>query len=162
MGGIRSTYSASGYENGVLGYPTSDEVGGLKNGGVYQSYQGGAIVWSSASGAHVSAGAIRTAYAASGYEIGRLGYPTSNENTGLINGGVYQMYQGGVIYWSPASGAHISSDGIRSIYASTGYERGRLGYPTSNEYVTSPGHVSQNYQGGAIKWSATSHSIVYK
>lgn len=162
VGGIRSMWASTGFENGSLGYPTSDEVGGLRNGGVYQMYQGGAIIWSPATGAHISVGGIRTAWAATGFENGHLGYPTSNEIGGLKNGGVYQTYQGGVIYWSPATGAYISVGGIRAIWGSTGYENGRLGYPTSNEYVTSPGNVAQNYQGGTIKWGSAGNSIVYK
>ena len=162
-GAIRTTWAATGFENGFLGYPVTDEVGGLKNGGVYQNYQGGAIMWSPKTGAHISTGGIRSVWAASGYENGILGYPTGNEVGGLRDGGVYQMYEGGAILWSPATGGFISMGGIRSLWASTGFESGRLGYPTSNEYVTGPGgQVAQNYQGGTIKWNPSGSSIVYK
>ena len=162
-GAIRTTWASTGFENGHLGYPVTDEVGGLKNGGAYQMYEGGAILWSPETGAHVSVGGIRTVWAASGFENGVLGYPTSNEVGGLKNGGVYQMYEGGAILWSPETGGYISMGGIRTIWASTGFENGRLGYPTSNEYVTGPGgQVAQNYQGGTIKWSPSGSSIVYK
>ena len=162
-GGIRTTWAATGFEGGYLGYPTSDEVGGLKNSGVYQMYEGGAIIWSPNTGAHVSTGGIRNVWASSGFENGPLGYPTSNEITGLKNGGVYQMYEGGAIVWSPSTGGFISMGGIRTTWASTGYEGGRLGYPTTNEYSTGGGSVAQNYQGGTIKWSPTTgSSIVYK
>lgn len=162
MGGIRSLWGSTGYETGHLGYPLTDEIGGLKNGGVVQNYQGGSIVWSPNTGAHISVGGIRSVWASNGYENGSLGYPTSNEVSGLRNGGVYQNYQGGAIIWTPSTGGFISMGGIRSIWGSTGYENGRLGYPTSNEYVTSPGHVSQNYQGGIIHWSSSGSSITYK
>ena len=39
MGAIRSLWAATGFENGGLGYPVTDEVGGLRDGGVYQNYQ---------------------------------------------------------------------------------------------------------------------------
>jgi uncharacterized protein YkwD len=162
-GAIRTTWASTGFENGYLGYPVSDEVGGLRNGGAYQNYQGGSIIWSPKTGARISVGGIRTVWAASGYENGPLGYPTGNEVYGLKNGGVYQMYEGGAILWSPATGGYISKGGIRTLWASTGFENGRLGYPTSNEYVTGPnGSVAQNYQGGKINWSPTGSSIVYK
>ena len=161
MGGIRSTWSTVAFENGQLGYPTSDEIGGLKDGGVYQMYQGGAIVWSPATGSHLSMGGIRTTWAKNGFENGQLGYPTSNEIGGLKNGGVYQTYQGGVIYWSPASGSYLSMGGIRTAWASTGLENGRLGYPISDEYSIGNGGVAQNYQGGVIRWTPSGTSISY-
>ena len=159
VGAIRGLWAATGFENGGLGYPTTDEVPGLRDGGVYQNYQGGAIVWSPATGAHVSVGGIRAEWQATGFENGGLGYPTTNEVPGLKNGGVYQMYQGGAIIWSPATGAHASVGAIRSIWASTGFENGRLGYPTSDEYATGGGWVAQNYQGGVIHWSPSGSYI---
>ena len=160
IGAIRDMWAQTGFEGGQLGYPTSDVVSGLKDGGAYQNYQHGAIMWSPATGAHVSVGAIRGEWAATGFENGRMGYPTSNEVGGLKDGGVYQMYQGGAILYSPASGAHISVGGIRSTWASTGFESGRLGYPTSDEYSTGNGNVAQDYQGGKISWSPASGSTI--
>ncbi|ACL42398.1 LGFP repeat protein (plasmid) [Pseudarthrobacter chlorophenolicus A6] len=151
-GAIRSAWGVKSYERGVLGYPTSDEIKGLKNGGAYQTFQGGAIHWSAATGAHPTTGAIRTKWAAAGSENGVLGYPTSSELT-LTNGGKYQTFQGGAIYWTPATGAHISKGGIRSAWAQHGYERGPLGYPTTDEFGV-PGGIRQNYQGGSILWSS--------
>ncbi|WP_311261863.1 hypothetical protein [Pseudarthrobacter sp. BRE9] len=160
VGAIRGLWAATGFENGRLGYPTTDEVGGLRDGGVYQNYQGGAIIWSPATGAHISVGAIRGLWAATGFENGRLGYPTTDEVGGLRDGGVYQNYQGGAIIWSPGTGAHISVGAIRTIWASTGFESGRLGYPTSDEYATgNDGSVAQNYQGGVIHWSPSGYYI---
>ena len=162
VGGIRTLWGSTGFESGPLGYPTSEEIGGLKNGGVYQLYQGGAIYWSSTTGAHVSRGGIRGAWGSTGFENGKLGYPTSEEIGGLKNGGVYQLYQGGATYWSPATGAHMSTGAIRSMWAAIGFENGRLGYPTSDEYVTSPGNYAQNYQGGVIIWGSKGTGITYK
>lgn len=136
-------------------------VCGASGAGCNESFQGGVIYWSRATGAHISAGAIRGAWGAQGYENGGLGYPTSNEIPGP-SGGVAQSYQGGVIYWSQATGAHISSGAIRRAWGGQGYERGRLGYPTSNEYSTGSSSVAQNYQGGRILWSqATGAAISY-
>ncbi|GAP53986.1 conserved hypothetical protein, partial [Arthrobacter sp. Hiyo6] len=53
-------------------------------------FQGGVIHWSPATGAHITKGAIDAAWAGLNWENGFLGYPTSNEITGLKNGGVYQ------------------------------------------------------------------------
>ena len=159
VGAIRGLYAATGFENGSLGYPTTDEVGGLKNGGVYQNYEGGAILWSPATGAHLSLGPIRDRWASAGFENGRLGYPTTDVVYGLRDGGAYQNYQGGAIIWTPAYGARLSAGAIRDAWASTGFGRGILGYPTSDEYSV-PGGVSQNYQGGVITSTAAGTFVV--
>ncbi|AMM31700.1 hypothetical protein SA2016_1015 [Sinomonas atrocyanea] len=150
-GGIRSEFAAKGWENGFLGYPTSEEVP-IRSGGVYQLYQGGAILWSPTTGAHSSGGAVRAGWAASGYENGPLGYPTTDE-VPIRSSGVYQLYQGGAIYWSPASGAHTSRGGIRAAYAGTGYENGSMGYPVTDEQCSGSACI-QKFQGGTITWIA--------
>ena len=152
MGGIRDTWLLNGAENGQLGYPTSREITGLRDGGVIQYYQGGAIVWSPTSGSQVSMGGIRDTWLLNGAENGQLGYPTSKEITGLRDGGVIQYYQGGAIVWSPASGSQVSMGGIRATWLLNGAENGRLGYPTSREYPIAGGGVAQDYQGGRISW----------
>ncbi|MBG6185532.1 GH25 family lysozyme M1 (1,4-beta-N-acetylmuramidase), partial [Arthrobacter sp. CAN_A214] len=87
-GGIRQAYRAAGAENGVLGYPTSAEICGLRDNGCSQSFQRGEILWSATTGAHVSRqGGIRQAYRAAGAENGVLGYPTSAEICGLRDNG---------------------------------------------------------------------------
>ena len=161
-GGIRTTWASTGFENGQLGYPTTDEIAGLKDGGVYQMYQGGAIVYSPATGSHVSMGGIRTVWAATGFENGQLGYPTTDEIGGLRDGGVYQSYQGGAIYWSPTTGSYATMGGIRTAWQNAGAENGKLGYPTSNEYSSGNGSVSQNYEGGVIRWSPAGTTVSYK
>jgi subtilisin family serine protease len=153
-GGIRSVYAAQGWENGFLGYPTTDEVRGLRDGGAYQSFQGGTVYWSPATGAHVNAGAIRAAYALQGWENGYLGYPTTDEVRGLRDGGAYQSFQGGTIYWSPATAAHVNAGAIRAAYAAQGWENGYLGYPTTDEVRgLRDGGAYQSFQGGTIYWS---------
>ncbi|WP_460991186.1 transglycosylase SLT domain-containing protein [Sinomonas soli] len=153
-GAIRGAWQRLGFENGSLGFPTSDEIGGLKDGGVYQMYQGGAIVWSPQNGAFESKGAIRGAWQRLGLEDGKMGYPTSGEAGGLRNGGVSQMYEGGAIVWSPQTGAFESMGAIRGAWQRLGLEKGRLGYPTSGEVGgLRNGGVSQMYEGGAIVWS---------
>ena len=153
-GAIRTTWGALGYENGKLGYPTSNERCGLADGGCYQSFQGGTIHWSPATGAHATWGAIRAAWGALRYENGKLGYPTSNERCGLADGGCYQSFQGGTIHWSPATGAHATVGAIRAAWGALGYENSKLGYPTSNERCGLAGSgCYQSFQGGTIHWS---------
>ncbi|RLP08620.1 hypothetical protein D7U36_09270 [Propionibacterium australiense] len=157
VGAIRTKWAEYDYERGRLGYPTTDEICGIKDGGCYQKFQGGAILWSNATGAHISIGAIRTKWAEYRYENGTLGYPTTDEICTIKDGGCYQKYQGGAILWTPTTGAHISIGAIRSAWAATGYENGQLGYPTSDELATESG-VYQRFQGGAIYWTASTNA----
>ena len=146
--------------NGSLGLAVDKEVY-MVDGGGYQRFEKGFIIWHPRTGAFENKNAIRAKWASSGYQKGWMGYPKTDE-IASINGGFYQAYEKGVIYWTGASGAHISFGGIREIYGSLGYEKGRLGYPTSDEYVTASG-VSQDYQGGKINWSPTgANSITLK
>ncbi|OUM39799.1 D-alanyl-D-alanine carboxypeptidase family protein [Arthrobacter sedimenti] len=151
-GAIRQTWRLFGFENGGLGYPTGPEVCGIRDNGCYQNFQGGAIVWSPATGARATGGSIRGAWARTGYEAGGLGYPTTNEVCGLRGGGCYQNYQGGAIIWSPATGARISVGAIRAAWASTHFENGALGYPVTDESCTASG-CDQRFQRGVISWS---------
>ncbi|PPB50774.1 lysozyme M1 [Arthrobacter pityocampae] len=164
-GEIRAAYRAAGAENGVLGYPTGKETCGLKNGGCYQSYQNGEIVWSSATGARiVSAGPIRTAYRSAGAENGRLGYPLTHQTCGLKDGGCMQSFQGGEIYFSSTSGAQISRGGsIRTLYRSLDAQNGRLGYPITAEICgLRDGGCYQGFQRGEIYWSAKTGAKMVK
>jgi uncharacterized protein with LGFP repeats len=147
FGAIRNAYAASRYENGPLGYPVADEV--ALRGGYAQVFQGGTIYWSFSGGAHAVRGAIRGAWAAQGWENGWLGYPVSDE-VALRGGGVAQVFSGGTIYWSAATGAHVVSGAIRQAYGNNGWENGRLGYPVSDEYGAGGRARRQDFQGGSI------------
>ncbi|MBT2586412.1 hypothetical protein J7I86_11260 [Arthrobacter sp. ISL-95] len=160
FGAITNKYAALGGP-AFAGGPVSHEMYGLKNGGAGQAYQNGSIHWGGSTGVHISMGAIRAAWGATGFEKGYLGYPTTDEIPGMAQGGIGQAYEGGSIYFTPATGAHVSTGAIRSLWAKHGYEKGKLGYPTSDEYV-SAGAVVQNYQGGIITWFGSSGSVVLK
>jgi uncharacterized protein with LGFP repeats len=74
--------------------------------------------------------------------------------------GRFNHFQGGSIYWTPATGAHEVHGAIRDRWASLGWERSRLGYPTSDELVwAGTGRVSR-FQGGSIYWSPIFGTIV--
>jgi hypothetical protein len=148
-GVIRTKWAATGWENN-LGYPVSDEFCGLRGGGCGQHFSKAAsIYWTPATGAHLVRNAIRSAWAAVGWETRELGYPTSDEFCRLVGGGCGEQFQGGSIYWSAATGAHAVWGPLRAYWGSTGWERGSLGYPTSNQYSAN-GMVRQNFQRGYL------------
>jgi uncharacterized protein with LGFP repeats len=126
-GSFRDLWAATGWENGFLRYPVSGE-GRIRDGGVYQNYQGGTLYWSPASAAHSVSGAFLGLHGSLGYENGCLRYPTSQELPSR-DGGVYQRFQGGVAYWSPTTGAHALCGAFLDAYASTGYPSAPFSYP---------------------------------
>ena len=66
--------------------------------------------------------------------------------------GRFRLYQHGVIYYTARSDAHVVTGPIRDQWASLGYERSFLGYPTSDEYAFGGGRRS-DFQGGYILWT---------
>lgn len=64
-----------------------------------------------------------------------MGEPTSEE-TPVGDGGAYRVYQNGVIYWHPETGAWESWGLIGEAYAQQwGGPEGPLGFPTSGEFA---------------------------
>ncbi|GEC98140.1 hypothetical protein KVA01_02950 [Kocuria varians] len=107
-GGIKTRYTALGGA-AVFGVPTTNERGGLVNGGVYQNFRTspGAVfkfLWSPASGAHAvkETGAIGRAWKSAGYERG-WGYPTTEEYG--AGSEVRQRFSNGyTAHWSRVNG----------------------------------------------------------
>lgn len=159
-GGIRERWRATGFENGLLGYPMGDEVCGLRDSGCYQNFQNGAITWTAGVGAWETSGSFRSVWRNSGFENGPLKYPTSAVVTGLPNGGSYQAFQGGAVVSHPSAGTWATWGGIRAAWQRTGFESGVLGYPLGSEIcgLRSNG-CYQNFQGGAITWTPETGGI---
>lgn len=148
-GPIRDKYFAWGGD-AAAGYPTSDDnqvsVGG---GGKFQTYNKlNAIVWSPATGAHVSHGGIRVRWLAGGSDSGRMGFPTSDEIVLATAGGYKQTYQGGAIYWSPATAGWEMGGAFYTTWLNYGAEAGIYGYPTSNERWIDGNTIRQDFQNG--------------
>jgi uncharacterized protein with LGFP repeats len=103
-GGIRTRWLAGGAETGRMKFPTSDEVGGLKNGGFKQSYQGGAIYWSPQTGGYEMGGAFLPTWIAHGGE-NVIGYPISNEYWVGSTGTRQDFQNGHYLFWNASTGA---------------------------------------------------------
>ena len=156
---ILGRWTAGGAQNSSLGYPLTEESCGTA-GGCVQRFQGGSIFYSPATGAHVTRGGIGDRYYAAGSSRSMLGYPISSETCGQPARGCVQRFQGGSIYWSPATGAWISGRGIDSKFVSVGGLGGSLGYPIASERCVGAA-CAQSYQRGDITWSKTAGTRVY-
>ena len=159
-GGIGATWDKVGGPTSGLGYPTTDEYA-TAHGGITQAFQYGQIVYSPATGSRFIKGGIGAVWLAAGGPNSYLGYPATDEIGGLVSGGAKQIFQRGQVIWSPRAGARILTGGIEAAWAGQGSERGRLGYPMTNEYAVSGGGFAQDYQGGRITWRPGSMRVEY-
>jgi uncharacterized protein with LGFP repeats len=146
-GAIFGVWSSRGYERGDLGYPRSDET--CSASGCLQSFERWTMFWSPATGPQYVGGAIGSHWRASGGLRAAVGTPVGPEICGLVNGGCFQGFTGGSVYFSPATGAHDVSGAIRDAWAAQGWETGTLGYPLA-EPEEVDGGVVQRFEGGTL------------
>ena len=110
---IRDKYFSMAAERSVLGMPTSGEVN--SNGRYSSHFANGSILFSGPTGTHEVHGSINEVYARSGYEASSLGMPLTDERPAA--GGTYtavNFFEGGSIYFSPATGARKFSLGLHA------------------------------------------------
>ena len=151
---VLTTWKAQGWEGGPLGYPTTNMVCGMVAGGCGQFFSGGAIYWSPGAGAHAVSGGVLGTWGSLGWEGGPLGYPAGGMFCGITAGGCGQFFTGGVVYWSPTTGAHAVSGAVLNTWKAQGWEGGPLGYPIAEmECGLANGGCSQDFSGGSVQWS---------
>ncbi|MGF9660378.1 L,D-transpeptidase family protein [Arthrobacter crystallopoietes] len=93
--------------------------------------------------------AVGRKFAATGYERGVMGYPTSDVACGLRGSGCVQPFQKGQISYSPAAGAHTMSAQILHSWKQRGGAGGALGYPIQDS-VSRSGRTTQVFQSGSL------------
>lgn len=148
-GAIFDEWGKQGFERGPAGYPTAPEAKTPSRDGAVQGFENGPFYYSQATGAHRVQGLILGKYAQLGFENSPLGFPVAEEQT-VKDAGRFSRFEGGAIYWSPLSGAWAVRNGpILDAWRDAGYENGKLGFPTGDEFPISDG-VQQNFQGGFI------------
>ena len=157
-GELLTGWTALRAETGVLGYPTGEQTCGLVNGGCSQEFRGASLYYSPATGARFVRNKIRDAWRVRAAEKGPLGYPTSNEICGLTGGGCFQRFTGGVVYWSPTTGAQPVTGLFYDKWASLKWETGPLGYPTSGVYAVTGG-IAQRFQHGRLIYDAATRTV---
>ncbi|MCI3925550.1 hypothetical protein MO973_35650 [Paenibacillus sp. TRM 82003] len=152
-GAIREKWAATGWESGRLGFPATSDTATPDGRGWYTHFQDGSVYFSPSTGAHFTAGAIRGEWASHGWEAGRLGFPATDDTPTPNGRGWYTHFQGGSVYWSPATGAHTVAGGIRDAWAKQGWEDGPLGFPVEDEHEGDQGRTVQQFQGGYISYA---------
>ncbi|MCC3276855.1 lysozyme M1 [Arthrobacter sp. zg-Y20] len=150
-GTIRSAWWAAGGQGGPQGYPISDQVCGLKDGGCLQDFQNGTYYITPANGTRAVSGTIRSAWWAAGGQGGPQGYPISDQVCGLKDGGCLQDFQNGTYYITPANGTRAVTGAIRSAWWAAGGQGGVYGYPVSDQVCASDRICVQDFEKGTIK-----------
>jgi uncharacterized protein with LGFP repeats len=151
---VRDSWAGTGFENGPLGYPVTTVQVTPGSTGEYVHFTGGSVYWSRGTGAHVVRGPVRDAWAATGWETGVLGFPTTDHTVPPDGKGAYTYFQGGAVYWTQATGAHVLRGAVLEAWAKTGWETGPLGYPTSGTRSVTGG-TQTDFQRGYISVSVS-------
>ncbi|MGI0494255.1 LGFP repeat-containing protein [Alkalinema pantanalense CENA528] len=154
---IRAKWAALGWEKSPLGYPASDEANAGSGKGRFNHFQNGTIIWKqNTSQAFAVYGRILDKWGEKNWDSGFLGFPVTDE-LGTPDGiGRFNHFEGGSIYWTPTTGAHIVMGMIREAWKNQGWEKGRLGYPRTDELVTEGTNGKGRYnlfEGGEIHWT---------
>ncbi|MDK9321807.1 glucosaminidase domain-containing protein [Propionibacterium freudenreichii] len=157
-GGIGDTFAAMGDSAyGLLGLPTGDEVS--LPAGWYQQFQGGRIYWFGPTGGHMVRGGIGDSYVNQGASTGLLGLPTSSEIS--ADGGSYQVFQGGRIYWKDGLGSATVRGAMLDAYLSMNASSGLLAFPRGGE-VAIAGGALQDFEGGRLYWHPNSYAYLVR
>ncbi|MBJ7450973.1 MAG: hypothetical protein JHC71_02680 [Blastococcus sp.] len=161
---IDEKYAQLGGDTGPLG--PSRYNGATCSGWIFpgcvMEYANGRILWSATTGARA---VTRPDFYAEWSDLrnfrdlsvrrSAFGFPVSDTVCGLSNGGCTQHFQNGSLYWSPSGGLHTVYGDVLQRWGTQGWERGQLGYPTSDQTCTDgPAACMQHFQGGSIVWSA--------
>lgn len=97
-GAIRDKFNELRDGKAGIGFPTTDETGTPDGRGRYNHFQTGSIYWHPDTGPMLVKGGIRDSWASQGWELGPLGYPTSDEWV-ISPNERFSDFQNGVRYW---------------------------------------------------------------
>ncbi len=150
-GPINEKYRSIGACTSDVGPPIAAEIGAPDGIGRYRVYERGSIYWSPATGAHFVVGRIRDKWKETGWEVGLLGYPMTDELKTPDTIGRFSVFERGSVYWKPETDAHAVYGRIRDAWRDTGWEAGPLGYPIADEEPIAGGRKS-TFENGSITW----------
>jgi len=127
-----------------------------KDGGRFQQFAKGIILWHSRTGAYAIGGQILEHFWATGDE-GEWGYalmdemdaaksPTSGQQ------GRFQYFEKGLFLWTPATGPRVLHGAILKHFEDTGRET-KYGYPKSDEQAHGTDGRKQVFEKGTFYWT---------
>ncbi|AOH36170.1 N-acetylmuramoyl-L-alanine amidase [Luteimonas sp. JM171] len=154
-GEIGRKYYAMGGVRSDLGVPTNEEADAA-NGGRWQQFAGGMILWHADTGAFPVWGQILEHFRATGSE-GRWGYPLIDELDAGVSPatgqrGKFQYFEDGLFLWTPATGAHAIHGAILAHFEDNGREEA-LGYPLGDEEAHGSNGRKQRFEQTTLYWT---------
>lgn len=122
-GRIRAHWGAFNYENGFLGFPTTDETKTPDGIGRFNHFEHGSIYWKPSIDAHEIHGLIRQYWAEHGWEKNKdLGYPISDEQpTQPGSHNRYSDFENGILFWKFGAKSAIQLSKFTIDNASQGF-----------------------------------------
>ncbi len=159
-GPIQAHWAHLGWEEGVLGYPVSDQRSTAEGTGAFNLFTKldghriayhGAIYWTPSYGPHAVYGRVLTVWRDRGAEAGPLGYPVEDRRTHTKGSSVLisQRFEHGTIYVHERGPAVVVADPLATIYESRGGPAGPLGWPVGGPRTTPAGPVV-TFEGGTL------------
>ncbi len=143
---------------GVLAAAPQGSVTALAEGGFVQRFADCDIYYSPDTGAHEVHGEIRRKYNIVNGPI-RLGLPVTDESGCPDGVGRFNHFsKQSSIYWTPRTGPFYVRGPVRFRWASTGWERGPMGYPVGDEESLPGLYASDNPD---MQWGTFQHGIVF-
>lgn len=157
MSAIDDKYTQLGGVNGFLGSAVTPELQTPNGLGFYRHYAHGSIYHKATLPvAFEIHGLIRQRWAEMGWESSLLGFPLTDEVDVPGAAGRTNTFEGGVISWTPTTGAHEVYGAILRRWVGLGREAG-FGFPLTGELGTSDGRGRFNhFQRGSIYWTSQS------
>jgi hypothetical protein len=160
-GRIEARYQALGGAAGALGAPTSEpyDVGAD---GRARDFAAGRIYWSPATDAWEVLPPLLDRYLALAGPDGYLGFPAAPAAAlPSAEGGLEQVFTGGRVYASAATGARAVSGAILKRYLAIGATESYLGFLRRDMTATADGYVAR-FQRGRITWSDARRTTTVK
>jgi uncharacterized protein with LGFP repeats len=152
---INMAWRAAGGAAGPLGAKQGDEAP-VGVGGLAQSFIGGKVFFSPATGANAVETDILTKYEALGGPGGDLGFPIANEADGGLKQpsrvSEFSANDKPVIFWTPEHGAFLIRGAIKAAWDKLLGPTGKLGAPLGDQTVDKD-DVTQKFTGGQIAWN---------
>ncbi len=144
-----------------IGSPISDEFKTPQKNGAGQHFEGGSIYYSTKTGAHEVHGNIRDKWKALGWENSFLGFPTTDETATADGYGKFNFFEGGCIYYHPNLGTFAVPNMIVEVWKKEGWEKGKLGYPISDEIVKNNNSMQKFEFGAIISTKGGAYQVIY-
>ena len=131
LGVIRDRYLREGAERGYLGWPGFQEI--LMGQSSVQYFQHGYIYAPTNNSTFLVKGKVFEKYLKFNLEKSFLKFPKSDEAVLPNNNGVFQIFEGGWIYFKfNTNEAFVIAGEVFNKWAQMGWEKSRLGFPSSD------------------------------